>query len=96
VKRPYEITFILPSSLADTEQKAMAEKVAGWIKEAGGEVKNINHWGRRRLAYPIGSNREGFYVLLEVELAPSAINDFQRKMNIDANIIRYLVVRTDE
>jgi small subunit ribosomal protein S6 len=86
----------MPANLTEAEQKAVEEKVSGWIGDAGGEVNNSSHWGRRRLAYPIGPNREGYYILLEAQLEPASVNDFQRKMNIEPNVIRYLVVRLDE
>ena len=96
MKRPYEVTFIVPTGIPETDQKALIEKVSGWLTDAGGEIKNTNHWGRRRLAYAIGTNREGYYVLLEAEVEPKAMDEFQRKMNIEANILRYLVIRPDE
>ncbi|MCQ3929123.1 MAG: 30S ribosomal protein S6 [Chloroflexi bacterium] len=96
MKRAYEIPYVVPTGIPDAEQKGIIEKVAHWLTDAGGEIKNTNHWGRRRLAYPIGTNREGYYVLLEVEIEPKAVDEFQRKMNIEANILRYLVVRKDE
>ena len=96
MKRPYEVTFIVPTGIPDAEQKGIIEKVSHWLTDAGGEIKNTIHWGRRRLAYSIGTNREGYYVLLDVEVEPKAMDEFQRKMNIEANILRYLVIRKDE
>lgn len=96
MKRLYEIPFVIPTGIPDAEQKATIEKVSNWLIEAGGEIKNTNHWGRRRLAYPIGTNRDGYYVLLDVELEPAALDELQRKMNIETNILRYLVVRVGE
>ncbi|PJF41822.1 MAG: 30S ribosomal protein S6 [Phototrophicales bacterium] len=94
--RNYEITYIMPVNLHDEEQKATEARVIEWITSAGGTIKTSSHWGRRRLAYPIGTNREGYYVFLQAEMPPSALKDFERRMQIDANIIRHLVVRIDE
>jgi small subunit ribosomal protein S6 len=95
-KRSYEITFILPATLSEAEIQQSEEKVTQWITSAEGDVTKSNHWGRRRLAYTIGAYREGYYILLEADIPPEGLDDFNYRMNIDQNILRYLVVRTDE
>jgi len=66
-----------------------------WIKAADGEVTNTSHWGRRRLAYNIGTNREGYYVFLEAQLVPENISELERRVKLEANVLRHLVVRID-
>ncbi|NDJ87339.1 MAG: 30S ribosomal protein S6 [Chloroflexi bacterium] len=96
MKRSYEITYIVTPNLGEEDQKAVEDRVVGWIDSAGGEIKNSSHWGRRRLAYPIAQNREGYYIFLEADLEPDQVGEFERRMAIDVNIIRHLLVRAEE
>lgn len=96
MKRNYEVALVLPSGLSDQEYKAIENKVGQWIENTGGTVNGAQHWGRRRLAYQIGSNREGYYVFIDADIESRAVNEISERMNIDAEIIRYLVVRQDE
>lgn len=96
MKRLYELTFIMPANIGEAEHKVTEQKVIDWVTGAEGEVKVNNHWGRRRLAYAIGTNREGYYIYLQCELPPQALNDLSYKLNIDPNILRHLIVRLDE
>lgn len=86
----------MPANLSEVEQQETEEKVIQWITTAGGEITNSSHWGRRKLAYTINNNREGYYIFLEVELDPSELTDFNRRMTIDPMVIRHLVVRLED
>lgn len=96
MKRTYEITYILPVNLGDDEQKATEERVIGWITNIGGTIKNASHWGRRPLAYNIKTNRDGYYIFLESEIDPASLSDFDRRMSLENNVLRHLVVRVDD
>lgn len=95
MKRSYEFTYIMPATLNEADQKATEEKVQEWVKASGGEVTNTSHWGRRRLAYNIGTNREGYYVFLEANLVPENIAELERRVTLEQNVLRHLVVRID-
>lgn len=96
MKRSYEIVYILPTNLNETDQKSTEQKVTEWLTSNGGEIKNSSHWGRRRLAYPIGQNREGYYIFLEADLDSAQVKDFERRMSLEPNVVRHLVVRPEE
>jgi small subunit ribosomal protein S6 len=94
-QRLYELTFILPPTLAEDEVSAVQASVTGWITDGKGEVVKASHWGRRRLAYPIQNYKEGYYILLEVNAEPGSLTDLERRMRLEANILRHLVVRVE-
>lgn len=96
MKRTYEITYILPVNLGEEEQKSTEERVISWISNSGGAINNSSHWGRRPLAYNIRNNRDGYYIFLESEMEPSSLDDFKRRMKLENNVLRYLIVRVDE
>ncbi len=93
--RDYEFTFIIHPDLEDEGITDTVEKVAQFITEGGGQVTNTDHWGRRRLAYPIRKQHEGYYVLVQIQLDPKSLGELERRLKLQEEIIRYLLVRTD-
>jgi small subunit ribosomal protein S6 len=93
--RKYELTFIIHPEVEEKEVESVVEKVRKIIGDDGGKVTDVNHWGRRRLAYPIKKQLEGYYVVMRVEIEPSAINELERKLSLTEEVIRYLLVRTE-
>ncbi len=94
--RNYEFTFIIHSDVEDEGITGITEKVSQFITEGGGQVTNADHWGRRRLAYPIQKQNEGYYVLTQVQLDPESIVELERKLNLTEEVIRYLLVRVED
>jgi small subunit ribosomal protein S6 len=98
MKRPYEVTFIVRLDNADENLvNNTIDQVRAWI-EVGeqGQVSKIDRWGRKKLAYEIDKQREGYYVLMESQIESRAIPELERNLNLSPFILRYLVVRTDE
>lgn len=98
MKRAYELTFIVRLDGTDEAQvNATIDQVRAWV-EAGelGQISRIDRWGRKKLAYEIDNQREGFYVLFDSKIEPSAIGEIERNLNLAPNVLRYLFVRTDE
>lgn len=93
--RQYELTFILPPSMAEDEVNNIQDTISGWVTGQQGEVTKASHWGRRRLAYPIQNYKEGYYILLEFDSDPEAIKDLDRRIRLNASIIRHLIVRVE-
>jgi small subunit ribosomal protein S6 len=95
--RPYEVTFIVRLDVADENQvNATIEQVRGWIEaESLGQVKKIDRWGRRKLAYEIDKQREGFYVLMESQIEPKALREIERNLNLSPFILRHLVINPE-
>jgi len=56
----------------------------------------VDPWGKRRLAYPIRKQREGYYVVMQVQLPPEAISELERRLELSEEVLRYLLVRTDK
>jgi small subunit ribosomal protein S6 len=94
--RSYEIMFIAQSELDDTALQALMEKAKGWVTGTGGQVTQADLWGRRRLAYPIGKQTEGQYVLIQTEMPTAGTAELERNMRLNEQIIRFQVIRTDD
>jgi len=94
--RDYELVFILRPDLEDEAVQAFTDRVANLIREYGGEVKKVEPWGRRKLAYFINRYREGYYVLIQFALGARRVADLERWLLLNEDVIRHLVVRLDE
>lgn len=92
--RFYELTVILTPELED--HKAKAEEIAEVVRGLGAEVEKIDLWGKKQLAYPIRKLQEGFYALITMKMAPEQIRELDRVLGLQQQVIRHLVVATDE
>ena len=89
----YEVLYILDSKLDDAAKDAACEKYSALVKELGGEVESVDKWGVKKFAYEIDAKTEGFYVLMNFSSAPEFPMELERRMRIDENVVRYMVVR---
>lgn len=96
MNRPYELGFIIPSNIPETETQGVIDTVRGWIESLDGQVTNVDYWGRRRLAYSIEEFREGYYVFLHMDFAPSRLRELENNLHLSNQVIRHLVIRLDE
>lgn len=95
--REYELTIILQPKLEDSAREEIIERVNGWLtnNDESAEKPEINHWGKRYMAYPIRKNTEGYYVFYEVKIDPKDISDIERNMQYTEDILRYMFVRKE-
>ncbi len=91
----YELTFIL-RPLDEPAFTAVNERIANTIASSGGQITARNEWGTRHLAFPIRKLNEGFYVALQVNLPPQAVRSIERALQLNDDVLRYLVVRAED
>jgi len=94
--RPYELTFIVRPGVEAENLNAVIERVKTFVTNGGGQVTEVNAWGRRRLAYPINKATEGQFFLLRANLPAQMIAGLERDLRLTEQIMRFLVVRADE
>jgi small subunit ribosomal protein S6 len=95
VARKYETMVILNPTLGEDALSATVEKVKGLI-EASGTLEQIEVWGRKRLAYEIDDQKEGFYFLINFSAEAEFPKELERVLKITEGVMRYLVIRPDE
>jgi small subunit ribosomal protein S6 len=93
--RNYEVAFIAHPEMDESSLNALVEKTKGWINAAGGQVTQIEHWGRRRLAYPIRKQQEGQYILLQTQMTPAGTYEVERNLRLTEQVMRFQIIRTD-
>ena len=93
----YELTYIIDAALEENARKELIEKISGLIVANGGEVEKVDEtWGKRRLAYAINYKTEGWYVLVTMKAPAELPRELERNLQINEDIIRYLVVKLEE
>ena len=68
----------------------------GVIEEGQGKVTKQEYWGLKNLAFKIKKNRKAHYAFFNIEAAPAAVTEMERRMGINADVIRFLTIRVDE
>ena len=94
--RTYEVMFIAHPDLDDSALQALVDRAKSWVTAAGGEVTQVDVWGRRRLAYVIKKQKEGQYILMQTTMAAPATREVERNMRLTEQIMRFQLVRTDD
>lgn len=96
-KQEYETTFILIPDLPEGEHQQAVDKFVKMIKEVGeGDIHNIEHWGVRKLAYPIQRKTSGYYCYIEFNAYPELIDKLDQAYRYDDSVIRYLTVKLEK
>lgn len=92
----YETVFILTPVLSEDQTKEAVGKFKDLLKEGHGKIHHEEHWGMRKLAYPIQKKSSGFYHLIEFESDPALIAKLETEYRRDERVIRFLTVAMDK
>ncbi len=95
--REYEVTIIVQPKLEEQARTELIETVSGWLTTGEEETDKpvANHWGERRLAYPIEDHKTGYYVMFEAKLDPEGIPAIEQQFKYQEDLLRYLVIRKE-
>lgn len=88
----YETTFILEPGLDEAKANEEVEKVSQWIKDGGGEIIDVQRWGKRRLAYEINKKRDGVYTHVLHKSPGDLVKDIERRLRLNESVMRVLTV----
>ncbi len=94
--RDYELVVIFRPDISDDDVPASLDRLQQSIVSRGGEVVEVDHWGRRRLAYPIKHNLEGNYVVSQIRMNPEQVPALESGLRISEEVLRHMVVRKGE
>ena len=94
--RKYETIFIVDPNFEADQVNELVEKFKGLILEQGGQIDGVDDWGKRRLAYPINKQREGYYFLINFTAKPETAQDLERVYKITNGVLRYLIVKNEK
>lgn len=91
----YEIMFIVKSTLDETALSNITKEVQSLINDGNSKVIEFKDMGRKKLAYPINKEISGFYYLINAEATNETIQEFDRKLRINENILRHLILKIE-
>jgi small subunit ribosomal protein S6 len=94
--RQYELVYILAPTATDEEVAAEQAEIGEQIKKLGGEVENIDVWGRRKLAYKVDNHTEGIYIVELINGPGEMVSEVGRRLRVKDHVLRHLIVRVDE
>ena len=94
--RDYELVMILSPEATESEAAATARRVSALITDGGGSVSRQEHWGVRRLAYPIQRFVEGNYFITRCAMDAGAANDLDKTLNAAQDVLRHLIFKLEK
>ena len=92
----YELAVAVSAKIEDDERAATIDKVKAYVERFGGQITNIDEWGKRRLAYEVQHMKEAFCYFIQFDAEPAAPAEIEDNIRIMENIVRFLCVRQDE
>jgi small subunit ribosomal protein S6 len=90
--RTYEIMLILHPEADDKVVGGVTDRISQVLGQSGGEVVKVDRWGKRRLAYELDRQAEGFYLIVEAQSDPTAIKELDRVLALADDVIRFKVL----
>ena len=94
--RQYELVYILPPDTTEQQVTELHTQVEGVVSRMNGSIEKTENWGRRKLAYEIGHNKEGVYVLDVINGSGELMKELDRRLKVIDQVIRHMIVRVDE
>ena len=90
----YELALVLNGKLEDDARAEALEKVQNYITRFGGSIVNVDDWGKKRFAYDINKQKEGFYYFIKFPSEDNNCpNELEANVRIMESVVRYLVVK---
>ena len=94
----YECVLIARNDVTQQQVEAVADTIAAQFEADGhgGTIDKREYWGLRSLAYRIKKNRKGHYMLLGINAPPVSVNEMERLLGLNEDILRFMTIRVDE
>jgi len=88
----YESVIIINPNVAEEAMKSLIERFSTLIN-SDGKVEKVDELGKKKLAYEIAKNKEGYYVVYDFEANPSLIAELERNYRITDEVIKFIVIK---
>jgi len=93
--RRYEMMVILDPELEERTVAPSLDTFLNVIRQSGGNVDNVDIWGRRRLAFEIQKKSDGIYAVIDMTCEPDAVKELDRQLNLNEAVLRTKVLRPE-
>jgi len=92
----YELALVVSAKVEEDVKLATVENAKNLITRFGGVVTDVKDFGKRRLAYDINKEQEGYYFFIQFDAEANVPDEIEQRARIMDNVLRYLCVRQDE
>ena len=92
----YESAILINAALDDEQIEAIIGRIKETILNNGGEIREIENWGRKRLAYTVKKSKIGYYVIIRFNAPTNLVSKLERFYSLDEYILRYLTISLDK
>ena len=92
-KKMYESAVLISAALEEDQIQSIISRIKELISSNDGEIKDIEEWGRKRLAYMIKKSKIGYYIIFQFNAYPQIISTLEKFYKLDENILRYLTIK---
>lgn len=96
ILRPYEVMVIFDADQKEEDVKKLTQTFTDHITKSGATLGNIDHWGKRKFAYPINKKPEGYYVVIQAKAEPATMEELDRQLGLNTEVVRHIVLRIPE
>lgn len=92
----YELALVINAKIEDDARTDAIEKIKALIEKFGGEITNVDEWGKKKLAYEIQKMSEAYYYFIHFDTDNTDCpNEIEDQIRIMENVIRYLCVKVE-
>ena len=91
----YELALVVNAKIDDEARDAVVEKAKGYVTRYGGNITEVEEWGKKTLSYEIQKMKEGYYYFIQFDASSDCPAEIERRVRIMEPVIRYLCVRQD-
>jgi small subunit ribosomal protein S6 len=96
MNRRYELMFIVRPDMTEEDQDKLILNLESAVTSSGGQMRNVEKMGKRRLAYTVRKFNDGVYILLTFEGGGGLVHELERRLRVSEPVIKFLSVRIDE
>tara|TARA_Y100000590_G_scaffold457803_1_gene611184 strand:- start:3456 stop:3800 length:345 start_codon:yes stop_codon:yes gene_type:complete len=92
----YEHVYLARQDISTQQVENITKGMEDLIKKDGGAVEKVEYWGLKQLAYKIKKNRKAHYTLMNINASPETLNEVERQIGLNENVIRHLTIKVDQ
>ena len=91
----YELAVVVSAKIEDDERAEVLNKVKALVERFGGQITNVDEWGKKRLAYDVQKMKEAFYYFIQFDAESTVPAEIESRIRIMDNVVRYLCVKDE-
>jgi len=94
--RAYDVLMIVDPRLTEEEVAQLSTRLQESLVGLGGQVDSVENWGKRRLSFELQKQREGQYLLFQVQVEPAVLREYERQLRLNESVFRFMTTRVPE